>query len=292
MKKGILVVVFFFCWSSLASSKFNYSERRNFAEYLPQIATLVFNDESEEFFGNLEENNMQLSLLCEAITNLKDHKPKALVIGFNLDNDRDDGFCIIDAAIDNKIPIIVSDLYKGMRSYYPQDAFMNYVKYGYYGLQLFNRFVDGAPDQTIRVEYVSPGAGVHEEIPAFLRALLVGLDRGRLQNIDANLPRNLTIGDLTEEGIRKVTYQDILIKKTEELEALEDKYVFVGSDQDKHARFLGNEGQPVNDAFIHAQLLAAYLYVTNTTERGSTTKPYIFVDHLPAEVADMGIKNF
>lgn len=273
LKKSIIALTVLFCYASPSYGQIEKAPRlpslpyNMISKYLPETMALVFNDESEDLYGDLLKNRLHVDLVCKALNMMAKDRPKAIFIDIDVAINPKAAACISETAIQLGLRVtldfdpteVVPDL----------SQFNGFISVGYAQV-LTNTMSDSGFTQRptsgsgwlapkTRVNLVKP-AVIPFRIPAYFVALVQGLPEQDLRKLNYSWNRKITLAEFSESQTPKISIQEVLAGKTD---ALADKYVVIGVDQDKYDAFSNPQGEIVNGMFIHQQFIAAYLSLMN-----------------------------
>lgn len=214
---------------------------------LSDSVALVFDSKSEELYGPLRGNKLQIKKLCEAVRAIAPQRPKVIVFDVELNADTEGAECLLQLSDQYGLNYVVYDE--------KDTAFRNLneeqgkrIQAGY-----FNVFVRRNEDKSVRE--VRPQI-LPYQVAAFFIAQLAGMSDAEARSANYSLPYRIALHQMSESFITKVPYQDAIENRSKI--HFGDKIVFVGVDQNEHDVFVRPDGEPVNGVFLHMLFLGAY----------------------------------
>lgn len=288
MRLILIVLGTLFIAAQSYAKPIHYIQNSKMSAQLAQTAALVFNDESRAIFLDTETYTNPVDVLCDTLAKLDDHKPKSILISFDILENLDSGFCIVDAAIKMEVPIVLvannfQDLYYKIPPHY-RAAFETWIGRSYIDIIRAQPEQENLPAASIRNSYQTTGSFASDLIfqnPAFAEAILKAKTSTDLQNFDASIAEYVTLGDFSASQTAQVTFQDALLENPEALAELKDKYVIVGLETSASRKYPNNSGEMVNTTTLYQQMMASYLYLIETKEPYPRYTRLVFVDEIP-----------
>lgn len=256
----ILIFILSFVATSTFATELPHIPISKLNAQLDKTISIVFDDESEELYGDLLSHRLHIDKVCEVIKALENNPPRSIFIDMDITENPLAAGCIAAAA--RKIGVkITADFDPHLVSAATKDD----LKDVSVGTAQVNALVIGenprgnyeqspwlAPET--RVALVKP-AVLPYSMPAYFLNLVNGLDEDDLRKIDITWNRNITLAEFYETA-PKISIQEVLQGNTS---TLKDKYVLIGVDQDKYDSLSNSRGEVINGVFLHQHYTAAYL---------------------------------